>query len=228
MSACCVPGSARSSIGTINGGSATICSSPSTSPASRVNSRELSRVRAFAISLLRFPQLPLAEPLLLDLDTHPLEQLIDLDVRVPRVQRAHLRRQSHRPAVGLDGIEHDAPAIGGGEAELTARDLEARGEPLDVPLPRSGERLVEVVDVEQHLALGRREHAEVRQVRVAAELDHDVGPRGVRQVGGHEQRGATEERERRHEHAAVADRDEFGDPARGLLLQQRDGVGSVR
>ena len=51
MSVCCVPGSARSSIGTINGGSATICSSPSTSPARRVNSRELSRVRAFAIPL---------------------------------------------------------------------------------------------------------------------------------------------------------------------------------
>ena len=37
---------------------------------------------------------------------------------------------------------------------------------------------------------------------------------------------AAEERERRDEHAAVADRDELGDAALGLLLEQRDRIGA--
>ena len=44
-------------------------------------------------------------------------------------------------------------------------------EALDVPLERPGQRLVEVADVEHERALGRREDAEVGQVRVAAQLD---------------------------------------------------------
>ena len=54
-----------------------------------------------------------------------------------------------------------------------------------------------------------------------------VRPRGRRQVGGHDQRGAAVEGERRGEHPPVADRDELGNPARGLLLEQRDRVGPV-
>jgi hypothetical protein len=50
-------------------------------------------------------------------------------------------------------------------------NLEARRQPLDVPLPGAGERFVEVVDVEQHSALWCAKHPEVREVGVAAELD---------------------------------------------------------
>ena len=56
------------------------------------------------------------------------------------------------------------------EAAVAACDGEARDEPLDVPLERAGERLVEVVEAEYHLAIGRGKAAEVREVRVAAEL----------------------------------------------------------
>ena len=41
------------------------------------------------------------------------------------------------------------------------------------------------------------------------------------------ERRAPEERERRHEHPAVPDRDEFGHPRPGLLLEQRDRVRTV-
>ena len=45
------------------------------------------------------------------------------------------------------------------------------------------------------------------------------GARRAGQVGGHEVGGAAVERERRHEHPPVADRDELGHPRRGLLLR---------
>ena len=56
------------------------------------------------------------------------------------------------------------------EPVAAAGDLDAGRQPLDVPLPRAGQGLVEVVDVEHQSALGRAEDAEVRQVRVAAQL----------------------------------------------------------
>ena len=43
-------------------------------------------------------------------------------------------------------------------------------EPLHVPLPRARQRLVEVIDVEHQPAIGRPEHSEVHEVRIAAQL----------------------------------------------------------
>ena len=59
-----------------------------------------------------------------------------------------------------------------GEAVVARGDQHAGRQPLDVPLPGARQRLVEVVDVEHQPPLGRGEHAEVRQVRVAAALNH--------------------------------------------------------
>ena len=87
-----------------------------------------------------------------------------------------------------------------------------------------GQRLVEVVDVEDHATLRRSEHAEVREMGVAAELDSKPGVRGGRQVACHDERRAAEVGERRHQHAAVADRHELGNPRRGLALEQSDRV----
>jgi hypothetical protein len=100
---------------------------------------------------------------------------------------------------------------------LPSRDLEA-GRQAHVPFPRPGKGLVEVVDVEHELPLGRREHAEVRQVRVAAELNGDPRRRGWSEIGRHDQRRAPEKRERRGQHSPVSDRNELGDPVLPLLL----------
>ena len=91
-----------------------------------------------------------------------------------------------------------------------------------------GERLVEVVDVEHEPALGRGEHAEVRQVRVAAALHRKPRARRRRQVAGHDHRRAAIERERRDEHAPVADRDELGHARLGLALEQLDRIDAAR
>ena len=85
-----------------------------------------------------------------------------------------------------------------------------------------GERLVEVVDVEDQAPVRCREDAEVHQVGVAARLHLDAGARRGGEVRRHDVGAAAEERERRREHASVPDRDELV-PARGrLLLEQRD------
>ena len=118
-------------------------------------------------------------------------------------------------------------AVGGREAEVAPGDLEARRKTFDVPLPRAGEGLIEVVDVEEHLALGRGEDAEVEQVGVAAELHVETGDRSPGEVGRHDEGGAPVEGRGRDEHAAVADGDKLGDAALRLLLQQRHGVRAV-
>ena len=87
---------------------------------------------------------------------------------------AHRRRGSAPTAA-----THDVAPLLGREAVVAAGDREAGGQPLDVPLPRAGERLVEVVDVEDQPALGRGEHAEVGQVRVAAAAARCSPERGV-------------------------------------------------
>ena len=104
---------------------------------------------------------------------------------------------------------------------------ETRRESLEVPLERAMKRLVEIVDVEHEVPLGRGEKPEVGQVGVAAHLDDDPGVRCRSEVGGHRQRGTAVERERRDGHATVSDRDELGDPRRRLLLEQRHGVGAI-
>ena len=110
------------------------------------------------------------------------------------------------------------------EAVVARGDQHAHGQALDVPLPRPGQRLVEVVDVEHQPPLGRGEHAEVRQVRVAAALHRQSRARRRRQVAGHDQRRAAVERERRDEHAPVADRHELGHARLGLALEQLDRI----
>ena len=212
----------------MTGGSATMRSSPSTSSARLANTRVLSRVLALATisstaaaSLL--PTRLTRTSWRTSLSSIPASKCSYHASRLPIPAARRIRfRYSRDP-----GHDH-GPAVGRGEAAIAAHDLEAGRQPLDVPLPRAGEGLVEVVDVEQHLPLGRAEQAEIRQVGVAAQLHGDPGHRGGRQVGRHDQRGAPVERERRDQHPPVADRDQLGYPARRLLFEQRDRIGAVR
>ena len=222
------PGRTRSSIGMMTGGSATMRSSPSTSSARLANTRVLSRVLALAAisSIARASLLPTRltrTSLRTSLSSIPASKCSYHASRlpIPAARRIRLR-------YSCDPGHDDGAAVGRGEAAVASHDLEAGREPLHVPLPRAGERLVEVVDVEQHLPLGRAEQAEVRQVGVTAQLHGDPAYRGRRQVGRHDQRGAPVEGERRDQHPPVADRDQVGYPARRLLFEQRDRIGAVR
>ena len=72
-----------------------------------------------------------------------------------------------------------------------------------------GQRLVEVVDVEDQMALGRGEDAEVHEMAIAADLDVEARGRRGCEVGGHDRGGAAIEGEGRLAHAAIANRDEM-------------------
>ena len=67
---------------------------------------------------------------------------------------------------------------------------------LDVPLERSGQGLVEVVEVEHQPPVRGGEHPEVGHVRVPAQLGADSGARPGGQVGGHHRGRPAQERER--------------------------------
>ena len=54
---------------------------------------------------------------------------------------------------------------------MTSRDDNAGRESLNVPLPRRRQCFIEIVDVEEDVALRRGETAEVHQVSVAARLN---------------------------------------------------------
>ncbi len=117
-------------------------------------------------------------------------------------------------------------ALFGGEGALASSDLDAGGQPLDIPLPGARQGLVEIVDVEDEITLWGGKPAKVGQVRVTAELRVEAGLWGRGEIRGHDHRRAAVEGEGRGEHAPIANRHEVGDPALRLLLQQLDWIGS--
>ena len=139
----------------------------------------------------------------------------------------HAREAPHRLAVLADAVQDELLAPLRGQSDVATGDLDARRHPLDVPFPRSRQRLVEVVGPEHEPAVGSGEPAEVRDVRIAAGLHDDARPPGGRQVGGHHGRRAAVERERGDEHPPVPDRDELLQPGHGLRLEHRDRIGPV-
>src|ERR1700688_883184 len=139
---------------------------------------------------------------------HPGERLHSFSIR-PRARAYHLLALARPKAVGAGG------------------NREAGDESLDIPFPRPRQRLVEVVDVKDEVAFGTGEQTEVRQMRVAAQLDIEPGVLVPGHVRGHDERYAAEERERRRQNSAVSDRQKLADPRAVLRLQQCDRIGTV-
>ena len=99
---------------------------------------------------------------------------------VPEVERSQRGGFGHVFAVAAHGGRDDPVARRRPEAPFERDDVHARRQPLDVPLPRSRQGLVEVVDVEDQAASGSGELAEVADVRVAARFDPEAGHRARR------------------------------------------------
>jgi hypothetical protein len=82
-----------------------------------------------------------------------VEQLCRIQARVPDVEVTQTGEVAHCFAICPNAGEHDVLALGAVEPAVAAGDLEARCESLDVPFERAGKRLVEVVQVEDEIAL---------------------------------------------------------------------------
>ena len=157
-----------------------------------------------------------------------IDELARVEALVPDVEVALAREAAHRLAVLAHAGRHDPPPAICREPDVAAGDLGAGRHPLDVPLPRAGQRLVEVVRAEHEPAVRSCESAEVRDVGVAAGLHDDARIRRRREVGRHDGSRAAVERERRDEHPPVADRDELLHARGRLGREHRDGIGPVR
>ena len=171
--------STSSSIGTISGGSLMIRRSPSTTWVSLASACMLSCVRAlatFASARLRTAARACGR-------CSCFEHVVDVEVGVPDVEVRHRGELAHRRRGTRASTLEQRSAVRSlaREAVVATGDREAGGEALHVPLPRPGQRLVEVVDVEHEPALGRAE-ARRSSSRWASPQSCDVEPgaRGAR------------------------------------------------
>jgi hypothetical protein len=73
---------------------------------------------------------------------------LDLKARVPDVHGGHAGKLPHRLAVPAHALQDRLLLRRDAVAVVAGRDDQARGQPLEIPLPRPRERLVEVIDVE--------------------------------------------------------------------------------
>jgi len=150
--------------------------------------------------------------------------VVRVEPRVPNVEVTHACESPHRLAVRPHDSKHGPGSLGLAEVALPRRHLETGCETLDVPLERARQGLVEIVEVEDQVALRRCEAAEIGEVRVARELDGEPGPDGRGQVVRHHNCRPAEEGEGRDEHATVTNWHEFRHTRAVLLFEQRNWV----
>src|SRR5258708_33156151 len=139
---------------------------------------------------------------------------------MPEIDGRYSRETTHRVSV-LGRRGHDyRTSLREGEPVVAARHRQARHQPLDVPLPWAWKRLIEVVDVEDHAALWRGVCAEIGEVGIAADLRPDPRDGQRSEIGRHHEGRATEECERRDQHAPAPHTPPLGTAVRTLLSEQ--------
>ncbi|MNL30216.1 hypothetical protein D3C87_1519390 [compost metagenome] len=98
---------------------------------------------------------------------------------------------------------------------------------LEVPLEWRRQRFVEIVDIEDHVALWRGEPPEVHEVRVPTRLHADTTGRCGAEVRRHDGRPASIEGKRGGRHAAESDGYQLEDPPLIRCLQALHGIDAV-
>jgi len=157
----------------------------------------------------------------------PLPQHVDADPVVPDREVAHPGVGLHaQPVLGRHGRRRRTHHVGR-QVDVVAGEDERRRQAQDIPLEGSGIGLVEVVDVEDDAAIRGREHPEVRQVGITAELRDEAAVRPGGEVAGHHGGAAPVERERRDGHATVPQREQRLHPVGLLGGEHLDGIGAI-
>ena len=190
-------------MGWMRGGSLMMRRSPSTMCVSLSSACMLSRVRALAT----WPRPACGHAGRSGL--HLLEQSLGVEARVPDIQIGHPGELTHRRPVAPDDAQHtplrslteyplSRPAI----AKLAASRFTSHSHG---PGSVSSKSFMSNTSRRS----GEREHTEVHEVRVAAQLRREPRAGRVGQVAGHDQRRAPIEGERRDQHPPVPDRHEL-------------------
>ena len=115
----------------------------------------------------------------------------------------------------------------GAKSVVPAGDHETGRQAFDVPFPRAGQRLVEIVHVENQIPLGRGKHAKVQQVAIAAQLHPQAGRRRAGQVGRHDRRRSAIKRKRRLLHAAITNRQQMRHAVDARLDDDLDRIAAI-
>ena len=117
-----------------------------------------------------------------------------VDGRVPDVKVRHPRIVAHVLAVTRYRRACRILARRLVAAEKARRHESAGSKTFQVPFPRSGQRLVEIVDRKNEVTLRRCEHAEISDVCIPAGLHWEARYRRVRQVARHDGRRPAQKR----------------------------------
>ncbi len=123
-----------------------------------------------------------------------LEHPVECNSFIPKLERAELGVLAH---AGLILRYHCFDQLLGGQpaqAHVARGDHEACGQSFQVPFPRAERDFIEIVEVEDELALRRREAAKVHQMRVAANGHGQARVRYLAKVMRLQNRAAPEER----------------------------------
>ena len=156
-----------------------------------------------------------------------LDQGLHVQPLVPDVQRAPVRALAHVLPVRTHARDGRLTGLRIGAAIVAGRHGKARGQALDIPLPRRRQRFVEVVDVQNQVALRRGEDAEVQQMAVAAGLHSQAGAGERGQVVSHQSRRTAQEGERAAQHAPITDGDQIRHAMPIRFFEDVDGVASL-
>jgi len=133
---------------------------------------------------------PLAEP-----SAEPIHELARRETLIPNVKVTLLGKAAHALAILAHALFDNPATAARAQPDVAAGELGACRHALEVPLPRTGQRLVEVVGAEDDPTVGGCESAEVRDVSVAARLHDDPRIGGVGEVSRHHGRRAAVKRE---------------------------------
>ena len=154
---------------------------------------------------------------------HRLHRSDAMHLEPSHFEARHLGKSAHLGAVALDARLHGLPGRGLLVIRFAPRQHQRRGHALQIPLKRSANGLVEIVDVEHQPAVGRGKRAQVAHVRIAAQLAQDarIGQRG--QVRRHHWRCAAKIAKGRLRHELVFKFQQRRNASAFHPLQQRQG-----
>ena len=119
---------------------------------------------------------------------------------------------------------HGIAAAAFGFLGLSRGEIDAGGEPLDIPFERATEALVEVVDIEGETAIEGGIRAEIAHMGVPTELVQDAGVGLMAEVVCHHRNGAAKIAERRLGHTFVLDLEQMRQAVRGGAVEDRQGT----
>ena len=158
---------------------------------------------------------------------HAVLQVADVDPLVGPGQQRHRGQVADLGAVSGHAPQDRRFALLLAGAVLAARDPDAGDQAPQIPLPRAGVRLVEVVQVDDQVPLRGGVEAEVPQVRVTADHRGDTGGRQPGSICRHHDRRAAQEPVRRGGHPPDPHRDQPPEPAVVRLDDQLHRIGAA-